>query len=342
MVVFNASIPRLDTRFGSSIGDGFAKAGRIALDYGYSMSRDQNVKEGLAQRQAVMDQNVADKNMELGGYARAGASAYPELAKSTGYDPKNPNVFSQSSFGNAVKAQMQVDQSRPNLQLFEGASNYGTFNPKTGATGETNIPVYRKPVDPVYDNVETSDGVYMVNRANPSDKVRLGGHAQKGQYTSVNTGDGVWMVNTSNPSDRFRLGSYAPRADDPMLSLLRENQAYNLQSQMSERERKAKERYNENAPYDTNDFSNKENDYAFKYWSEHGFYPAVVDKPGLFTGDTFDGYNTQAKSTQPQQTVPSQPKQATGPYSQYPDGTTGTFNGKRGTIMNGYFIENGK
>ncbi|WP_345985271.1 hypothetical protein WCX49_11755 [Sulfurimonas sp. HSL-1656] len=335
MVMFRPTVPRLDTSYGSAIGDGFYRAGKLAQDYGNSVTHDQNVKQELNMRQSVQDQAVADKNAELGGFARAGVPAYPSLAKETGYDPSNPNVFTQNRFGNAVKAQVELDRARPDLKLFEGEMNYGTFNPKTGETGKTNVPVYRKPITPSFSKVDTADGVFMVNNADPMQRVRLGDYANKGQYRSVNTGDGVFMVNTSNPADRIRLGEYAPRPVDPWMQMYREAQSANMNSQVEERDRKAREAYVENAPYDVNDFNNAENDYAYNFYKKKGYYPGIVDKPGFFTGDTFDGFNAPQKA-------PTKPEKPKGPYAQYADGTTGSFNGKRGTIVNGYFIENGQ
>ena len=142
---FTYTAPKLDTRFASAIGDGFANAGAAAINYDTKMRNDDLLKKKQALAQSEFDQKVQDNNDQLAGYASLGARNYPQLMKSSGFDAQNPNVITQNKLGNLTKAQMEFDKSRPKMKTIEGASNYWNYNPVNGQTTKTDIPVYRDP-----------------------------------------------------------------------------------------------------------------------------------------------------------------------------------------------------
>jgi len=144
---FTYTAPQLDTRFASAIGDGFANAGAAAINYDTKMRNDDLLKKKQALAQNKFDQEVQDNNDQLGAYAAIGAKNYPELTKSSGYDVQNPNVITQNKLGNMAKAQMEFDKVRPQMKTIEGTDFHWNYDPTTGQTSKTNVPVYRDTMD---------------------------------------------------------------------------------------------------------------------------------------------------------------------------------------------------
>jgi len=142
---FTYTAPKLDTRFASAIGDGFANAGAAAINYDTKMRNDQLLKNKQALAQSKFDTEVQNNNNILGGYANIGVSQYPELASKYGYDPASPNIQTQNKLGNAVKAKMEFDKARPKAETLEGVDFQWKMNNATGQYEKTNVPVYRDP-----------------------------------------------------------------------------------------------------------------------------------------------------------------------------------------------------